>query len=224
MSAPSRPPSKDQPQAPPGVGRLLRRYFLAGLAALFPIAVTLWLLVQIFQFADSLLGQYFGFQIPGLGLLVTILLILVVGVLSVHVFGRLVFGTLEAWLTRLPLVRKIYPTVKQLSEFLFGEGGPGTKFRRTVLVQFPRGGMYALAFVTNETTAKVNGKPQRFLILLVSNPPSPFSGPIVMVPEDEVIPLELSVEDALKFVVSGGVVGAPLASATAQIAMEGRSR
>jgi len=190
-------------------GQALRRYFVTGLATLFPVTVTFWLLWQIFVFADGMLGRTFGFTFPGLGLLLTVLVILVVGVFSVHFFGRVVFRTLEVALSRLPIVRKVYPAVKQLAQFIFSEGGQPA-FRRVVLVQYPRPGAYSLAFVTNEARTSATGTPTTLLTLLIPNPPSPFTGPIIFVPQEDVIPLDLSVEDAVKLIVSGGVVASPL--------------
>lgn len=203
----------DSTPAPVRVGQSLRRYFVAGLATLFPVTVTVFLVWQIFKFADGLLGRRLGFQFPGLGLVVTILVILAVGVLSIHFFGRVLFRTLEGWLGRLPLVRKIYPPVKQLAEFLFNEESRQAAFRRVVLVQYPRAGAYSLAFITNETKTTATGRPQTLVTCLIPNPPSPFTGPIIFVPEEDVVPLDLSVEDAVKLIVSGGVVGAPLQAA-----------
>jgi uncharacterized membrane protein len=191
-------------------GQGFRRYFVAGLATLLPVLVTVFLIVKIFEFADGLLGDRLGLKIPGLGLVLTVLVIMAVGAFSVHVFGRAVVRTLETAFLRLPFVRKIYPAVKQLAQFLFsGEKGQGA-FRRVVLVEFPRPGSYAIAFVTNEGSSSVTGSQTNLLTLLVPSPPSPFSGPIIFVPEDKVIPLRLSIEDALKLVVSGGVVASPL--------------
>lgn len=190
--------------------KVLRRYFLTGLATLFPIAVTVYVVVAIFNFADRRLGRWLGFQIPGLGLIVTVLIIVVVGVLLTHVVGRLVFPTIEAWFIRLPLIKNIYPAVKQLAKFLFSEGDRQAAFRRVVLVQYPRPGAYSLAFVTNETTTSVTGSPQTILTLLIPNPPSPFTGPIIFVPKADVILLDMSVEEAVKLVVSGGIVASPL--------------
>lgn len=194
-------------------GRALRRYFITGLATLFPVAVTLWLVVLIFRTADRFLGRWLGFRIPGLGLVVTIGLIIGVGVFSVHFFGRAVFLTLEAWLSRLPLVKKIYPPVKQLAQFLFNEESRQAALRRVVLVQYPRPGAYSLAFVTNETMTTATGVPQCFLTLVIPNPPSPFTGPIIFVPAADVVPLDMSVEDAVKLIVSGGIVAAQLRAA-----------
>lgn len=193
-----------------GVGQALRRYFVAGLAALFPVAVTAFLVWQIFKFADGLLGNLLDFQIPGLGLVVTILIILLVGVLSVHFFGRLLFRTIEAGVSRLPIVRKVYSPVKQLANFLFNEESSQDALRRVVLIPYPRQGVYSLAFVTNETTTSAMGKRQKLLTCLIPNPPSPFTGPIMFVPEEDAVTINLSVEDAVKFIVSGGVAETPL--------------
>ena len=209
VTAPSGQPA-EPPRPPVTIGQVFRRYFVTGLVTLLPVLVTVFLVWKIFEFADGLLGDRLGFKIPGLGLVVTILIILAVGVFSIHFFGRVVLRTVEAAFLRLPVIRKVYPAVKQLAQFLFGGEDGQTAFRRVVLVQFPRPGSYAIAFVTNEGVSSVTGKPQRILTLLVPSPPSPFSGPIIFVPQEEVIPLELSVEDALKLVVSGGVVASPL--------------
>ena len=190
--------------------QVLRRYFVTGLATLFPVTVTIWLVVQIFLFTDGLLGRSLGIQIPGLGLLVTLLVIFAVGILAVHFFGRVLFRTFELLLMRLPIVRKIFPAVKQLAQFLFSEEARQAAFQRVILVQYPRAGAYSLAFVTNESKTSVTGSPQTLLTVLVPNPPSPFTGPIIFVPQQDVIPLDLSVEDAVKLIVSGGVVTSPL--------------
>ena len=188
------------------LGQSLRRYFFTGLATLFPVAVTLWLVITIFRIADGLVGRYIGFSIPGLGLLVTAVVILIIGVLSVHFFGRVLFQTLEALLSRLPLARSIFPAVKQLAQFLFKEDGAAPSTLRVVLVEYPRLGAYSIAFVMNETVSTVTGKSQKLLTLLIPTPPSPLTGPIVFLPEEETIALSLSVEDAMKLVLSGGIV------------------
>jgi len=195
------------------IGQALRRYFLAGLATLFPLAVTTWIILVIFNSADRSLGRLFGFQVPGLGLVVTILIIVLVGIISIHLFGWVIVRTMEVALVRLPLIRHIYPAVKQLSQFLFGGHGGERPFRRAVLVEYPRVGLRTIGFVTNETETELLGRQQKLLTILIPQPPSPFTGPIIFVPEDDVIPLDLSVEDALKLIVSGGVVGSALRDA-----------
>ena len=214
MAVGSRESETNRPSV--GVGQAFRRYFVAGLATLFPVTVTAFLVWHIFKFADGLFGHSLGFQIPGLGLVVTVLVILMVGVFSIHFFGRVVFRTLEAGFSRLPIVKKVYPPVKQLANFLFNEQSRQTAFRRVVLIPYPRQGVYSLAFVTNETKTSATGKPQTLLTCLLPNPPSPFTGPIMFVPEEDVMPIDLSVEDAVKFIISGGVVATPLQAAQRQ--------
>ena len=194
------------------LGQALRRYFVAGLATLFPVAVTLWLVVVIFNLADGFVGDRLKIQIPGLGLLITIIVILLVGVLSVHFFGRVLFRTIEAGFSRLPIIRKIFPAVKQLATFLFDEGSREAVFRRVVLVPYPRAGAYSIAFVTNEQRTSATGKAQTLLTCLIPNPPSPFTGPIIFMPEEDAVPLDMSVEDAVKLIVSGGIVASPLST------------
>jgi len=200
----------------------LRRYFLSGLATLFPLVVTLYLLLVVFQFADGLLGRFinrywlrtYGYEIQGLGLVMTVLLILLTGVVSSHFFGQWLFRRLEGWFGRLPVIRRIYQPVKQLAQFLFEKNEREAAFRRVVLVQYPRPGAYSLAFVTNETSTTATGSPTTLLTLLIPNPPSPFTGPIIFVPKDEVVPLNISVEEAVRLIVSGGVVAPPLQAAS----------
>lgn len=184
--------------------RKLRRYFLTGLATLFPMAVTIYVIVTLFQIADGFLGRHLGLKIPGLGLALTVLFIIIVGMLSRHMFGQLIFPAIENWFNRLPIVKRIYPAVKQLAQFLFNESSRQTAFQRVVLVQYPRMGSYSIAFVTNESIRV--GASQKLLTLLVPQPPSPFTGPIIFVPQQDVVPLDISIEDALKLIVSGGVV------------------
>lgn len=214
MSVKAGLPAGTSPKRTVSAGQAFRRYFVTGLATLFPVAVTLWLVWGIFDFADNQLGRIFGVTFPGLGILATVLVILLVGVLSVHFFGRVLFRTIEAWLGWLPFVKRIYPAVKQVAGFLFEEKGAQAALRGVVLAQYPRLGVYCIAFVTNETRTRVNGKEQTLLTLLLPNPPSPFTGPLIFVPKEDVVPLSLSVEDAVKFIISGGVVAAPLEAAS----------
>ena len=219
----ARTPATHLPHAPEKV-RLtarLRRYFITGLATLFPAVVTLYLLLVIFRFADGLLGHFinrywlatYGYEIPGLGLVMTVVLILAAGVLSSHFFGQFLFRGVEGWFGNLPFVRRIYQPVKQLAAFLFDQGEEQAAFRRVVLVEYPRLRSYSIAFVTNEATTTALGAPRTLLTLLIPTPPSPLTGPVIFVPKEEAIPLTMSVEDAFKLIVSGGIVSCPLEAA-----------
>ena len=187
----------------------LRRYFVAGLAALFPVTATLYLVMMLFRFSEGWAHRAFGFTVPGIGLLITVSIILVVGYLSTHVVGRLIFPTVDALFTRIPLIKSIYPALKQLTQFLFDDGRGPTMLRQVVLVEYPKPGIYSPAFVTNEIPAPALGG-RTVLALLIPTPPSPWSGPMIFVPKESVIPLAISVEEALKMVVSGGVLAVPL--------------
>ncbi len=197
------------------MGQALRRYFITGLAALFPVVVTLYLLVAIFNFSDGLLGRYLGSRIPGLGLLMTLLITLAVGFFSTHFLGRVVFPVIETWFSRLPLIRMIYPAVKQLTRFLFSDSKQ-ISIRRVALVEYPKEGIFSLAFVTNETPTSATGKPETLLTLLIPTPPSPFSGPLIFVPKEKVLLLDMPVEQALKLIVSGGGVSVSLQTTGSQ--------
>jgi len=206
-----------KPLENPTFSQSLRKYFVTGLATLFPTAVTIYLLVVIFKFADGLLGRYLRAQIPGLGLLLTVLIILLVGIISSHFFGRVVFLAFEAWFSRFPVVKKIYPPVKQLATFVFSEEEKKERFRRVVMVQYPRTGAYSMAFVTNEYPAGSFGLSFDLLTLLIPTPPSPFTGPVIFVPKDDVIPINVSVEEALTMIISGGIANPSFKQAEASV-------
>ncbi len=199
-----------QPSLSVRIIQATRRYFVAGLITLFPATVTILLLLKIFQFSDGLLGRHLAVHVPGLGLVLTVLIILLVGYLSTHFFGRVVFPTVENSFSRLPLVRQIYPAIKQLTQFLFGGEDHPSAFKRVVLVEFPRTVCYAIGFFLHETKTSVTGTEENLLTILVPTPPSPFTGNLILLPEEEVTPLTMSVEEALKLIVSGGVVSSAL--------------
>ena len=211
MSAPSRPVS---------LMYRLRRYFFTGLVVLFPLVVTVFALIKLFKFADGLLGNYinsylgahYNVMIPGLGLLLTVLLIFSAGALHSHFLGGWLVQQIEVGLGRLPLVKHIYPSVKQLTRFVLadGEDEASAPFRRVVLVEYPRPGVYSIAFVTNEQPTPIAGSSATLLTVLIPTPPSPLTGPIIFVPKQDATPLDISVEDAFKLVVSDGVVAGPL--------------
>lgn len=191
----------------------LRRYFITGLIVFLPVAVTISILLWLFRTLDSFLGPLFtlliGRHIPGLGLAVSVALILVIGVLATNVIGRRIVEFFERLMLRIPLARSIYSATKQLSDSIFGQRRAA--FQRAVLVEWPRKGVYTIGFVTGESTGEAQAKtPERVFNVFVVSTPNPTTGFLVLVPEDQVIPLEMTVEDALKMVMSGGIVSPPL--------------
>ncbi len=192
----------------------IRAYFLAGLLVIVPLGVTLFVISAILRLMDRVLDlippklhpeTYLPFKIPGLGLLLAILLIMITGVLVRNYIGTRVVAFGEYVLSTIPLVRPLYVAVKQLLQAIFGDTHDA--FKRAVLVEYPRKGVYALAFVTGRTSGelqlKTNGK---MLNVFLPTTPNPTSGFYLVIPEEDTIPLSIGVEDAFKLLISGGVV------------------
>jgi len=192
----------------------LRKYLFTGIATIFPIGITVYLLLVVFRIADNLLGRainaymvkQYGYKIPGLGIVIGLLVIVFIGMLADHIIGRRLIPFLERYILRLPLIRHIYSPARQLSDFFFKERKEGEGFRRVVLAQYPSEGSYSIGFLTNENIDAFNAKLGTEVVsVLISTPPSPFSGPLVFLPKDKVKVLDISIEDTIKFVVSGGL-------------------
>ena len=191
---------------------MLRRWFLTGLAVLIPIVITVYVIAGLFRFADGILGKYinhyvylyFGVTLPGLGIIFSIIIILFVGALAS--FARLrMFKKLELFFLKFPLVGKIYNPSKRIVGFLFSQQKPA--FKKVVLVEYPRKGVYSLGFITNETSSKVTEKTgKKMLNVYISSSPSPLTGFTLLVPEEEVIFLDITVEEAMRIIISGGMV------------------
>lgn len=193
----------------------LRRYLITGLIVSVPIVITVlvvrWL-VHVSDQALTLLPQSYrpdallGVHIPGLGVLVALLFIILIGILATNFFGKRILAWFDRLLARVPVVRSIYGAVKQLMEAVLGTGSQA--FRQVVLVSFPQQGQWTLGFVTGP--AKLpggNDDPGNLMAVFVPTTPNPTSGWLLFVPEDELRVLPMSVEEGLKMVVSGGMLG-----------------
>lgn len=190
----------------------LRRYFITGLIVFLPVAVTLSILLWLFRASDSFLGRLFtlliGYSVPGLGLVVTIVAIFLVGALATNVVGRRFVAWFDRLMLRIPLARSIYSATKQLSDSILMQRRAA--FQRAVLVEWPRQGMYTVGFVTGEMGGRAEAIAGRRVInVFVMSTPNPTTGFLVLVPEDQVHPLDMSVEDGLKLMMSGGIVTPP---------------
>lgn len=189
----------------------LRKYFVTGLAVLAPILGSLWVLFTVFRFADGLIGQFLppGLRIPGLGLLLTLLVVLGTGVLATNILGRKLIQWTEWIFSRLPFVRGIYSTFRQLVDVVSPPEGDGN-FQRVVLVEFPRAGIWSVGLVTGESGGEVRRQLDTDLLhLFVPTTPNPTSGYLLIVPRRDVVPLEMSVQEAMQVIVSGGVFSPP---------------
>lgn len=190
----------------------MKKYFLTGLLILVPLAITLWVLNLVVTTMDQTLlllpeslRNQFPFNIPGAGMLFTLLTIFLVGVLARNFVGRRLLHWWEALLQRIPIVSNIYTSVKQVSDTLFSPSGQA--FRKAVLVQFPRDGMWSVAFVVGDPGEQLE-KPlaPNYVTVYVPTAPNPTSGYVLILPPSEVVDLDISIDEALKFVVSMGVV------------------
>jgi uncharacterized membrane protein len=188
--------------------KLLRKYFLAGLLILLPLIITIYVFVFAFNFLDGILSSiirfFFGYHLPGLGLLLMIVLIFLAGLFGTNVVGKRLINLGERVLQRIPLVKSIYSATKQVMEAFSLQQQAG--FQRVVLVEFPRKGMYSIGFFTGRAPQEVETKTEQQLINVYLPGTPPTSGFFVMVPSSDVTFLEMSVEDGLKLLVSGGFV------------------
>jgi uncharacterized membrane protein len=192
----------------------MRKYFITGLLVLVPLAITLWVLNLIIGTMDQSLlllperwrpETLIGFSIPGLGTILTLLIIFLTGVATRNFVGRQVITLWEAVLKRIPVVSSIYSSVKQVSDTLFSSSG--NAFRKAVLVQYPRQGSWTIAFVTGVPGGDVRNHLQGdFVSIYVPTTPNPTSGFFLMVPRADTIELNMNVDEALKYIVSMGVV------------------
>jgi uncharacterized membrane protein len=191
----------------------LRRYLVAGLLVWIPLGITLWVLKLIVDVMDQSLlllpeswqtEALFGRHIPGMGIILTLAIVIVTGMLAANFFGRKILLLGHAILVRVPVVRSIYTGVKQISDTLFSPEGKA--FRRAVLVRYPHTDAWTVALVTGtpeHEVADVLGREQ--ISVFVPTTPNITAGFFLIVPRAETIPLEMSVDEALKYIISMGV-------------------
>jgi len=201
---------------------MLRKYFITGLLILVPLAITFWVINSVIGTMDQSLlllppewrpENLFGRHIPGVGTILTLLIIFLTGLLTRNYVGNYVVAGWESLLNRIPIVNSIYSSVKQVSDTLFSSDG--NAFRTAVMVQYPREGMWTIAFVTGAPSQQVQQHlTGEYVSLYVPTTPNPTSGFFLMVPKADVIELDMSVDVALKHIVSMGVVAPENHSAT----------
>jgi len=202
----------------------MRKYFISGLLVWLPIWVTLLVikfLVDLLSKSLLLLPPQFqpdvllGVHIPGIGMIITLAVIFLTGVFAANVIGRWFVALGDATMARIPLVRTVYTGVKQVTQTLFSPGGQS--FRKVLLVEYPCPGVWSVAFQTGEVGKAIEGALDETMVsYFIPTTPNPTSGFLMMAPRSKVIELEMSVDQALKFVISLGVVQ-PEVSPTAAI-------
>src|SRR3954470_16515223 len=199
------------------MGSTLRRYFVAGLLVWIPLGITLWVLKLLVDAMDQSLlllparfqsEALFGFHVPGLGIILTVTIVLATGALAANFFGRQLLLLGHNILQRIPIVRSIYGGVKQISDTLFSPEGKA--FRRAVLVRYPHQGAWTVALVTGSPEHEVSdilGHEQ--ISVFVPTTPNITAGFFLIVPRSETIELDMTVDEALKYIISRGVAEPP---------------
>ena len=187
----------------------LRKYFITGLLILLPVIVTIYVLSFSFNFVDGLLQPFIkpiiGRTIPGLGLIVGLIIIFVTGLIATNVFGKKIIAYGESIVIKIPLVKQLYSATKQIIDAFSVQSQDA--FQRVVLVEYPRKGIYAIGFVTGEGVEEVQELTKGEVAnVFIPTTPNPTSGFLILFPKDQLIPLEMTIEEGLKMVISGGVV------------------
>ena len=212
-------------KSPPGIVSRIRTYFLTGLIVAGPVAITLWLIWWFVTWVDGLVRPfiprayrpetYLPVEIPGLGLIIAFLALTLLGFLTANLIGRKLVDFGEGILNRMPIVRPIYRTAKQIFQTLFSKSE--SSFRRVGLVEFPSPGMWSLAFLTQSPTAEIAGRlpASEYVSAFMPCTPNPTTGFFFYVPKGDVIELDITVEQAMTVIMSAGIVQ-PAGDAQAQ--------
>ena len=192
----------------------MKRYLIAGLLVWVPLGITIWVITFLVSTLDQTLllvptplrpEALVGFHIPGLGVLLSFLILLATGVIAANFFGQRLIRLWESALGRIPVVKSIYSSVKQVSDTVLSD--QGTAFRKALLVEFPRPGCWTIAFMIGvPADAVVDHLPGDHVSVYVPTTPNPTGGYFVMLPRSSVRELDMSVDDALKYIISMGVV------------------
>ncbi len=228
------------------VSRRLRNYFLRGLAVLLPAILTIWIFVLGFnliqnnlgshlrdglnwlmlkmtgsKFVDNLDERWWNVSMSAASFLVVVLIICLAGALLASVVGRSIWRMVENFIMNTPLLRRVYPYVKQITDFVLTQEEQKSMFSRVVAVEYPRKGIWSIGFVTGSGIKKVVDNVKReFLTVLIPTSPTPFTGFVIMVPKKQTIELDMTVEEALRFTVSAGVIAPGSRQAAALIEAE----
>ena len=196
------------------IRKRIKGVFLTGIAAIIPVGVTFYVFYLIIGMMNKLVriiparfhpDQILPFHIPGLGVIITLILIFIVGLVTKSYLGKKAVVLGEKLVGKIPLARGIYNALKQLVDALLSD--KGQSFKQAVLIEYPRKGLYSIAFVTGESRGEVQLRTsQKCVNLFVPTTPNPTSGFYIMVPETDMVNLDMTVEEAFTLIVSGGIV------------------
>ena len=207
-----------------------RGYFLRGLGVLLPTVLTIWLILWGFNFINDKISVHikqiliFGIKLAGgseailanfwiswflsiAGFLIALGIVYIVGIMFASVLGRGIWQYIERLMANIPLLKQIYPYIKQMTDFFFKQEETKKIFSRVVAVEYPRKGIWSVGYVTGSGIKKiVEGQNKEFVTVLIPTAPTPFGGFLIIVPKEEVVDLDMSIEEALRFILSAGVI------------------
>ncbi len=183
----------------------IQKYFISGLIVVVPISLTVYILWAIIKLTDRFYpSSFLPFYVPGFGIFITFVTIFLVGLITTNILGKRLLSLGEYIISHVPLVKEIYHSIKQIAEALFSQ--KGKSFRRVVLIEYPRIGIYTMVFVTGVAQQSIQEKTgKRLLNVFVPTTPNPTSGFFLMVPEEDVTELDITPEEAFKLIISGGI-------------------
>ena len=196
--------------------KLIRKYLLAGLLVLVPIGITIWVLHFLITSLDQtilLLPMHWrpmwdGELVPGFGIILAFVLLLVTGVIASNVFGKQFVKAWDSLVQRIPVVGAVYKSVKQLTDPVLSENGQA--FSKAVLIEFPHPGLHSIAFLTNKVEGELRDKlGEDHVAVYIPTTPNPTGGYMLLVPKAKLVPLDMSVDQALKYIISMGVAAPP---------------
>jgi len=227
--------SKGLPLKDMGVEKQFRRYFFRGLAVLLPTIITIWILAAAYRFIQSNISIYINRAIVAIlartdffsnywskedltkfwvngagsiaGFIIALLAVFIIGAILASVVGRGLWKVIENFIMNTPVLKRVFPYVKQVTDFLLTQEEQEQVFSKVVAVEYPRKGVWSVGFVTGSGLKKiVDSVEKEFLTVLVPNSPTPLTGYVVMVPREQTIALDMTVEEAFRFTISAGVI------------------
>ncbi len=192
----------------------IRNNLITGVLALVPVAVTIYIIYFIFQFADSFLGsaigESLGYNIPGMGIFLTALFCLLIGVIVNTVVGKRLITWIDNSLNQIPIVKSVYSGIKQVADVFVKNNK--SNFKRVVMLEYPKENSWVIGFVTSDFTVKIDGdipEKENMVTIFVPTTPNPTSGFLLILPKSKIIDMNIDIEDAMKIIISAGLVQPP---------------
>ena len=191
----------------------IRQFFFAGLLVLTPIVITFYVLKTLAVASDNILSPIFdyifGVHLPGIGIIALVIIIIISGAIAENTIGKRIFAWWDNTFNKIPLIRNLYKPVKQVFTAFSSSDGKN-KFSKVIMVEYPKAGSFAMGFVTSTIKGEIAEKIGHNMVsCFVPTTPNPTSGFLLIVPSDKIIPLSISVEEGIRFIISGGISGKP---------------